>query len=88
VYKDLYKDSGLDNHFTYLRNYISFSNQIQRASAQIYPRLAESVYFLYDQSVVTNSHSSLPAHIYTCQASILRTACSWVLPGKAAISLP
>jgi hypothetical protein len=50
-YKDLYKDSGLDKRFTYLRNYLSFTNQIQRAKAQIYPRLAQTLYMEYDQSV-------------------------------------
>ncbi|MBN9380400.1 MAG: hypothetical protein J0H74_06525 [Chitinophagaceae bacterium] len=56
-FQGLFKDSGLDRHFTYLRNYLSFTNQIQKAAAQIYPRLAQTVYLLYDQSV-----SSTPSH--------------------------
>jgi len=54
-----YNDTRLDNHFTYLRNYISFTNQIQQASAQIYPRLAQTLYLLYDQAVTTSSHQFL-----------------------------
>ena len=57
-YQRLYKDSGLDRHFTYLRSYLSFTNQIQKATAQIYPRLAQTLYVLYDNSIT----GSLPAH--------------------------
>jgi hypothetical protein len=57
-YQRLYKDSGLDRHFTYLRSYFSFTNQIQKAAAQIYPRLAQTLYVLYDNSIT----GSLPAH--------------------------
>jgi len=63
-YKDLYKDSGLDRRFTYLRNYLSFTNQIQRANAQIYPRLAQTLYLLYDQSVSANPSHQLLASGY------------------------
>ena len=56
-FQGLYKDSGLDRHFSYLRNTLSFTNQIQKAAAQIYPRLAETLYLLYDVSV-----SAVPSH--------------------------
>ena len=59
-FQGLYKDSGLDRHFSYLRNFVSFTNQVQKAAAQIYPRFAQTLYVLYDHSV-----SSIPSHQLT-----------------------
>ncbi len=39
-----------DNAFTYLRNFVSLSHQIQQAQQQIYPRLAQSLYLSYDRA--------------------------------------
>ncbi|MHA4811182.1 TolB-like translocation protein [Flavitalea flava] len=46
-----YKDSLNDRQFTYLRNYLSFSNQIQQSKQQIYPRLAQTLFVGYNHSV-------------------------------------
>ncbi len=59
-FQGLYKDSGLDRHFSYLRNFVSLTNQVQKAPAQIYPRFAQTLYLLYDQSV-----SSINSHQFT-----------------------
>jgi len=53
-----FKDSFVNNNFTYLRNFVSFSHQVQKAQQQIYPRFAQSLYMNYDRSVT----ASTPAH--------------------------
>ncbi|OOQ60899.1 TolB family protein [Mucilaginibacter pedocola] len=40
-----------DSHYTYLNNYISFSNEIQQAKQQINPRLAQAIYLNYKTAI-------------------------------------
>jgi hypothetical protein len=53
-----FKDSLANGHFTYLRNYFSFTNQLRSAAMQIYPRLAQTLYVHYDRSIT----GSIPAN--------------------------
>jgi hypothetical protein len=89
-YKEVYKDSGLDRRFTYLRNFLSFTNQIQQARAQIYPRLAQTLYLLYDQSVSSNASHQLLAsgYLYLPGADLthsLQLGAAWQGRDKAGI---
>ncbi|HMH21201.1 MAG TPA: hypothetical protein VK563_05475, partial [Puia sp.] len=45
------KDSFDNRAFTYLRNYLSFTHQIQQTQQQIFPRFAQSLYLGYNRSV-------------------------------------
>lgn len=89
MFTGLYKDSGLDYHTTYLRNYVSFTNQIQRANAQIYPRLAQTLYLLYDQSVSTGSHQFLASgYLYLPGVDLthsLQLGAAWQSSDKATV---
>ncbi len=52
-FKGYYKDSFENRGFGYLNNTINFSNQIQQAKKQIYPRLAQTIVLNY-KGAVTN----------------------------------
>lgn len=47
AFRTLYRD----RHYTYLNNYVSFSNQIQQARQQINPRFAQSIYLNYKTAI-------------------------------------
>ena len=50
-FKGYYKDSFENRGFGYLNNTINFSNQIQQARKQIYPRLAQTILLNYKGEV-------------------------------------
>jgi hypothetical protein len=50
-FQGAYKDSFSTRGFAYIDPSISFSNQIQQAQMQIYPRLAQTISLTYDKAV-------------------------------------
>ncbi|MDP4258851.1 MAG: hypothetical protein Q8937_11535 [Bacteroidota bacterium] len=46
-----YKDSLADRSFSYLRSFVSLSNQVQQAQQQIYPRFAQTLLLTYDRAL-------------------------------------
>ena len=68
-FKGVYKDSFDNRTFGYLRNTISFSNQVQQARQHIYPRFAQTLNLNYSVSV-----SSLEANQFLASAY-------WYFPG-------
>ncbi|UOE46951.1 hypothetical protein MTO98_21335 [Mucilaginibacter sp. SMC90] len=50
-FQQAYKSSFADRSYSYLNNYISFSNQTQQAQKNIYPRFAQSVGLNYKSAV-------------------------------------
>ncbi len=51
VFRGVYKDSLGDQSFGYLNNYLLFTNQVQQARQQIYPRFAQTVSLNFRKSV-------------------------------------
>jgi hypothetical protein len=60
----IYKDSINDRGFTYFRSYLSFSNQIQQAQQQIYPRFAQSLLLSYDRATTSTLANQFLASAY------------------------
>ena len=52
-FKGIYKDTLADRYYGYLNNYLSFSNQVQKAPKQIFPRFAQAINGSY-KSALTN----------------------------------
>ena len=52
-FKGAYKDSLAERYYGYLNNYVSFTNQVQKAAKQIYPRFAQVINGSY-KTAVTN----------------------------------
>ncbi len=52
-YTGYYKDSLKGTSFGYLASYVTFSNQVQAARQQIYPRLAQTLLVTYNRAVQT-----------------------------------
>jgi hypothetical protein len=50
-FQEAFRSQFADRHYTYLNNYISFSNQIQQAKQQINPRLAQSISLNYKTAI-------------------------------------
>ena len=50
-FQQAYKTLFRDRDYTYLNNYITFSNHIQQAKQNIYPRLGESITFNYKSAI-------------------------------------
>jgi hypothetical protein len=50
-FQEAYRSQFADRHYTYLNNYISFSNEIQQAKQQINPRLAQSISLNYKTAI-------------------------------------
>ena len=50
-FQSAYKSSFADRSYTYLNNYISFSNQSQQAQKNIYPRFAQSIGITYKSAI-------------------------------------
>lgn len=50
--------------YTYLNNYISFSNSIQQPKQNIYPRLAQSILFNYKNAITGNTSTQFLADGY------------------------
>ncbi len=51
TYTGYYKDSIASQSFGYFNNYISFTHQLQKARQNIYPKLAQSIYFNYRRAI-------------------------------------
>jgi hypothetical protein len=52
-YTRLYKDSLNTLSYSYLSNFLTFSNQIQKAKQQIFPRLAQTISLNYKTALTT-----------------------------------
>ena len=52
-YTGRYKDSLNSVSYSYLSNFLTFSNQIQKAKQQIYPRLAQTISLNYKTALTT-----------------------------------
>ena len=65
-FKGIFKDSLADRYYGYLNNYISFSNQVQKATKQIYPRFAQVVKGNYKTALKNyrGNQAMLSANIY------------------------
>ncbi|MEO7215280.1 hypothetical protein [Mucilaginibacter sp.] len=50
-FQEAFRSQFADRHYTYLNNYISFSNEIQQAKQQINPRLAQSISLNYKTAI-------------------------------------
>ncbi|MBD1366674.1 hypothetical protein IDJ77_22875 [Mucilaginibacter sp. ZT4R22] len=50
-FQEAFRSQFADGHYTYLNNYISFSNEIQQAKQQINPRLAQSISLNYKTAI-------------------------------------
>ncbi|RFZ84857.1 hypothetical protein DYU05_04415 [Mucilaginibacter terrenus] len=50
-FQEAYRTLFADRHYTYLSNFISFSNQIQKARKNINPRFAQSVTITYKNAI-------------------------------------
>lgn len=68
-----FKDSFVNNHFTYLRSYLSVANQQQTAAMQIYPRWAQTLYLHYDRSVT----ASIPANQFLASGYLYLPGLDW-----------
>ncbi len=51
VFQQPYKNMFADRNYTYSNNYINFSNSIQQARQNIYPRLAQSISLNYKSAI-------------------------------------
>jgi hypothetical protein len=52
-FKGIYKDTFTTKGFAYINTYLNFSNQIQQANQQIYPRFAQTISLSYNHAVTT-----------------------------------
>jgi hypothetical protein len=52
-FKGIYKDTFSTKGFAYINTYVNFSNQIQQANQQIYPRFAQTISLSYNRAVTT-----------------------------------
>ena len=64
-YQGIYKDSFNSQAFAYIDPYISFTNQVQQAPMQIYPRFAQVVSLSYSRAV-----TALDANQFLASGSI------------------
>jgi hypothetical protein len=72
-FKGVYKDSFDNRSFGYLRNTISFSNQVQQARQHIYPRFAQTLNLNYSVSVSSLEANQFLASAYWYFPGILKT---------------
>ena len=52
-YTGIYKDSLNSLSYSYLSNFLTFSNQVQKAKQQIFPRLAQAISLSYKTALTT-----------------------------------
>lgn len=65
-FKGIYKDTLANRYYGYLNNYLSFTNQVQKATKQIFPRFAQAINVNY-KSALTNysgNQAMVSASIY------------------------
>jgi hypothetical protein len=72
-FKGAYKDSFDNRSFGYIRNTLSFSNQVQQARQHIYPRFAQTLNLDYSVSASALEASQFLASAYWYFPGILKT---------------
>jgi len=61
-FQPAYRETFGDRSYTYLNSYVNFSNSIQQARQNIYPRLAQSIMLDYKSSVTGNNSQQFLAN--------------------------
>ena len=69
----IYKDSLSSFSYSYLNNFVHFTNQIQRAHQQIYPSFAQTIDLNYKNAVTTLKGSQLVANVSLYLPGLLKT---------------
>jgi hypothetical protein len=64
-YQGIYKDTFDSRAFAYIDPYVTFTNQVQQTSMQIYPRFAQVLTLRYNRAV-----TSLEAHQFLASGSL------------------
>ncbi|WDF57055.1 TolB family protein [Mucilaginibacter sp. KACC 22063] len=60
-FQQAYRSRFQDQNYTYLNNYISFSNSISQPVQNIYPHFAQSIYFNYKKGIINQYNYQLLA---------------------------